>query len=651
MSKSISPVIEALFASSGRSTPVDLEWRLILRRGRPFLLLPAGAKAARMGLNLYSAQQRRAKIWRKLLPVLFQSPVAGLFERVRFQADASAEIIQFMAQQTGIAPERIFPAAIKLSEIGSRFRLVLLLCDESGCPARVIKAGVNDAGRAATEQEADFLAQLPANKLGCIRLTGRLSTPAVSAFATDYFPGTSPFDDAGLEHLFHDWLDSQAVVPVESLPVWCTLDAAVADPHRAAWQKIKSVLAGKKIHPTLYHGDFAPWNVRVVNARNLQAFDWERGHRQGVPGWDWFHFTIQTAMLARRHSAERAAAEVEQLIHSPRFKKYAAAAGISGVVEPLILSYLLNQLWVVQPVEGSVTTARLFELLSDHWQMTPALAPATARPAAPTGLLAIACRQLQTVSVHALNLFWEPSLNFQEQPSLGAKILSRWPEVLLAVALLAALGASQFFAGVAVTLLALYVAVCVLLAWKTDRRVGTLVALVAAMVTPLAVGMRDANFATWKVFLWNSAMRFLILETSVLFAVRIRDQKNLFHPQISTALPSAKIADNWAVLLAGATWFAAVAVLDWLTGPLMKCMPLYLFPCMMVTLVFNLRWGVAAAGLAVFTDVFLQAYGDTRFQVPQIFGWNLLMRFLLFLVVIVLLDRIRRQSILFSTRR
>lgn len=83
----------------------------------------------------------------------------------------------------------------------------------------------------------------------------------------------------------------------------------------------------------------------------------------------------------------------------------------------------------------------------------------------------------------------------------------------------------------------------------------------------------------------------------------------------------------------------------------MTCMPLYLFPCMITTLVFNLRWGIATTALAAVTDVFLQSYGDSRFQTLEIFGWNLLMRFILFLLVIVLLDRIRRENILFSARK
>ena len=386
MSKTVDDTIKVLFASQGKSQPVDFKWRLVRRRGRPFMLLPVDPKMARTGLNLYSAQRWRAKIWRHSLPWMFQTPLAGFFEPSRFQADASAEIIQFMAQQAGVAAERFFPAAIKLSELGSNCRLVLLLCDESGRPSSVIKAGLNPQGRAATDKEADFLAQLPAGKPGGVCLTGRISTPDLSAFSMDYFPGTSPHDDAGLEQLFHDWVNTDELVPLESLPSWLALSAAVAAPNLDVWRQINLALAGKTVHTTLYHGDFTPWNVRVVSSRNLQAFDWERGSVNGIPGWDWFHFTVQTAILARRYSTERAAAEVEELIHSMRFKKYAAAAGINDIVKPLLLAYLLNHVWVTQPSEGRRRTAALFDLLAAHWLMKPP-APDGCRPARVSGTL------------------------------------------------------------------------------------------------------------------------------------------------------------------------------------------------------------------------------------------------------------------------
>ncbi len=248
MSKTVYSAIQALLASDTKSQPVKYDWRLIRRRGRPFMLLSSRPALARSGLNLYSAQRRRAKVWRRILPVLFQTPIGSLFELIRFQADGSAEFVQFMAKQAGIPADQVFPAAIKLSETGAHSRLVVLLCDESGRPTRVIKVGLDSAGRAATDREADCLAELPPGKLGCTRMTGRLSAPNFSAFSMDYFPGTSPYDDAGLEHLFHDWLNKDATVPLESLTLWRELSAAVASSPLGS-VAANPLRAGGKKHP------------------------------------------------------------------------------------------------------------------------------------------------------------------------------------------------------------------------------------------------------------------------------------------------------------------------------------------------------------------------------------------------------------------
>jgi thymidylate kinase len=50
------------------------------------------------------------------------------------------------------------------------------------------------------------------------------------------------------------------------------------------------------------HGDFAPWNI--LGAQNgLFVFDWENSHTIGTPGWDLFHFIVQTGILVRHLSA------------------------------------------------------------------------------------------------------------------------------------------------------------------------------------------------------------------------------------------------------------------------------------------------------------------------------------------------------------
>jgi hypothetical protein len=653
MSKNVHEVIAGLFASDGQPQAANFDLRLIRRRGRPFLLLPDGLTAARTGLNIYSAQRRRARIWRQCLPVLFQTPLARLFRRIHFQANASSEIVQFMAQQAGVPADQISAAAIKLSEVGLRSRLVLLVCDEGGRPARVIKAGLNAIGREANDREADFLAQLPAGKIGCARLTGRLTTPTLSAFATDYFPGSSPRDDAGLEHLFHDWLNRNENLPLASLPVWRELDAAVGTSHRNTWQQINTRLAGKNIHTTLYHGDFAPWNIRAVNSRNLQAFDWERGSRHGIPGWDWFHFTIQTAILARRYSAERAAAEVEQLIHSQRFKKYADDAGIAEIVQPLILAYLLNHIWVTQPSEGGKTNAALFDLLCGHWLKAtePAAVPFAPSDAPATGLWAAARRQLDSASRQWRNLFWEPTLNSKAPSSWSAEFQAHWFAVLGTGLLLTVIGILQFHTTSHLMFLPFYVATCALLTLKAGRRWGALSAAAAAVIAPLVVAARDADFRDPEVMVWNTIMRLIILEMCVFFVDRIHTQQAVHHRPAKDC-PPAKPSENWAVLLACGLYLAIVAWLDYITNPHLIFLPLYLFPCMMLTLVLNFRWGVAVAVLSIAVGTTIESLTSKlpQLSLPEVFVWNFMMRLVICLLVLALLNRIRKENILFIQR-
>ena len=103
MSKTVRPILEALFAHRGEPGQlVAFDWRLVRKNGRPFLLLPQHSADIRTGLYLYSAQRQRAKIWRALLPAMIRMPVASLFERVSFQADTASEMMRFMAQQSGI---------------------------------------------------------------------------------------------------------------------------------------------------------------------------------------------------------------------------------------------------------------------------------------------------------------------------------------------------------------------------------------------------------------------------------------------------------------------------------------------------------------------------------------------------------------------
>ena len=661
MAKTIQPVIAELFLdekSPGHSR--CFTWRLIRRRRRPFLLLPIATISTRTSLGLYSAQRRRAKLWRSLLPLLLNSPAAMIFQRLRLPVSEHSDLIHFLSEQSGMPFGELPVPAIKFGGTEKQKpRLVLLVCDQTNRPLKVIKLGLDAAGRDATDREAALLEKLPANTPGCIRMTGRMTTPKWSAFATDYFPGDTPHDDAGMEVLFHSWVNSGPAEAIETLDIWHELETKVAVAAPAGWLVLRAALVGKRIRSTLYHGDFAPWNIRAVNSQNLQAFDWERGNLRGIPGWDWFHFVVQTSILARRHSVERVAAEVEELLQSPRFEKYAAATGISSIVKPLVLAYLLHHRWVVAPMEGFRQAEALFELLAARWQLLPpapdqstgrsAVMPSPA--AAPRGFWADACGQLQSAGSQLANVFWEPTLTATRRSSLTAHLKSDWPWILLCGGWLAAVATVQYFHTHHLMLLPIYGVPCLLAAWKMNRRWGTAFAWATAVLGPLVGLAKDPGSHPADVVCWNTLMRFIILQMCVFLADRIRWQEDFFGQLLTWRRRPADFGANWAVVLLSGLCFLLIAWGDIYTGPRVSFQPLYLFPAMLITLFLNLGWGtlvVLLGALVASADEYISKYNA---DVAEVFGWNLPMRFLILFLVILLLDRLRHDNVLFTTRK
>jgi len=653
MPRAVRSVIARLFPNEDTLGPSRLFcWLLIRRRRLPFLLLPTETTSPRVSLALYSAQRWRAKMWRAALTLLLKTPAAAVFHRITLQAGEHSEMLQFLAEQSGLPADQLPTPAIKFGGLESvKSRLVLLVCDAANRPMKVIKVGLDAAGRAATDREADLLRKLPANMLGCVRLTGRLVTPQISAFATDYFPGESPGDDIGMEILFHSWINPEPAVAMESFDTWRELEAEAVVVAPAAWRVLRAALAGSRVRSTLYHGDFAPWNIRAVNSQNLQVFDWERGNLRGFPGWDWFHFIIQTAILARRYSAERVAAEVEELLVSPRFQKYAAHAGIQSVAKPLLLAYLLHHRWVVQPLEGGKMVEEVYAILAAHWNLAPDLAdksrdPAAARP----GLWSDARKQLQTASAQLANVFWEPTLTATTRPPVLVQVKSSWPMALFCSLWLAEVASMHYFYTQHVMLLPFYVFPCLLAAWKMNRTWGLLFACLAAPLDPLVAVAKGTIPWQPDVIGWNIIMRFISMQICVFLADRVRLQEGLLNQILVRRQRPADFAGNWAVMLLSWLLFFIIAWGDIFTGPRVSFLPLYLFPIILLTLFFNVYWGTFAAMLGAFVASMDEYASKYNANAGEVFGWNLTMRFLMLLMVVLLLDRLRQGNILFSPR-
>jgi hypothetical protein len=649
--KNIPPAITDLFAGPqpGRR-PLIFSWRLVRRKNLPFLLLPEKTVSPAESFALYSAHRTLAKLWRALAPLILRTPLAKFYDRVVIEADAESKFLQFLAQQSGLPAGQMPAPAIKFGGVaGKTTRLVLLLRDAGGNPIRVVKVGLNPAGRAATEREASLLDHLPKQVIGCTGITGRHSSATMSAFATAYFWGKSLDNDVGIEKLFHDWLSDGPPEPIKNLSVWRELQSTAKGAGLPEWPILRETLAEHPVLTTIYHGDFAPWNVRMMNLENIRAFDWERGHLKGIPAWDWFHFIVQTSILVKRYAPERVAAELEQLVQAPRFQKYAGEAGISKIVEPLLLAYLLEQKLVVRPLEGSEKTDQLFRLLWVKWQGKES----AGKPApAGAGDHRIPARQQMAVAFAKLaNLFWEPSLSPVSKPPLSQELSRNWLVMLAASLWIGGVVALQSVMGPHLNLVPLSLIPCLLPALKGNRRVGLILACVAALANPLMRLFKRPLIMPEDVICWNMAMRILVFSLLVILLDNARKQMLRDRSNQSFTEPNANqsISGNWAVLLITGIFFTLVVVLDVMTSPFANFLPLYLLPCMVLTLTLNWRWGTVAAVMAAIAGPFVQRFEDPGYQHMGIEIWNTIMRLVIFETVVLLLDRIRRENILYSS--
>ena len=340
-----------------------LDLRVVRKRGEPLLLLPASATGAASCLDLYPAQTAKGRIARAILRALIRLPV---LTRVRLPF---SEATPFAAFLRSFAKDHFpqFGALLGNPRVVG-WRWIFLCLNRAGLPALVVKAGVSDKARALIAAEGDFLATLPAEFPGRPVLVGQLRDPQVHALACRYAPGSSPRPDRSesrLAALLGGWITSEQRIPLGDLPAWRRLaDALAGEP---IFIRIADKLDGLMVATTVMHGDLAPWNIREHRGA-WTVLDWERGEMHGVPGWDWFHFMLQYAVLVERRSPGALLFTVDTILGSAAFQDYAKRTGIAGHERALLLAYLLHCTSVLKITEGSCEIAALFKLLSDQWR-------------------------------------------------------------------------------------------------------------------------------------------------------------------------------------------------------------------------------------------------------------------------------------------
>lgn len=344
---------------------LTLRFGLVRRGGEPFLILPSEPGVAARALVLYPAQTLKARLAKAVLTGALRLGLAHGLETVSLRLEDDDPFVRFLCEAAGTPPSLLRLGALAGNPRTPGRRFVFLLFDASGQPTAVVKAGNSDAARRLLSHEENFLRSVPPQMRGLPRLRAALHTSRVQAFAMDFVPGRAA--RAGevrpLASLLEGWLSRSGPIPLGELEAWRRLMATRAE---VALPESVRALESWPVHPTLAHGDCAPWNAKVRRGQ-WTFLDWERGELAGVPGWDWLHFVLQPALLVRRESVSRLLARLEATLQSEAFADYARQAGIVGRERALALALLCYINRVIRPADGAVTLKALEQAATERW--------------------------------------------------------------------------------------------------------------------------------------------------------------------------------------------------------------------------------------------------------------------------------------------
>jgi len=352
----------------------DHRWDMIaelglvsLGDGRGYLVPFASRRAASAGFNLYNAQSAKAWIVKGILAAGLRLGFAQPFLRkVRLRVSSNLNgtersRVLLLDHLKEVLRRDDLTFAISLGTPGPHRKPVIQLMTPNGGILGYVKVGWNKATNMLVRHEAEVLRELagiPFSSLIAPRLlySGWWGEHLLCIQLTPEGPLEAPPQEFTARHL--EVLKEIAAIrtvwtSLQQSSFWKALKERVQEVrsayHRHILQQgINAVEAWVGDTPLPFHfrhGDFAPWNMKQVNNR-LFLFDWEYAAFEAPPGWDLFHFFVQSMLLLKKwHAGQIRAAFRKGQLPYQWIEHYLASLGLeANAVSPLFLLYLLERL-------------------------------------------------------------------------------------------------------------------------------------------------------------------------------------------------------------------------------------------------------------------------------------------------------------------
>jgi hypothetical protein len=338
-----------------------------LKDGRGYLIPLGARKAALRALDLYNTQNRKARIAKRLLRTGLYLGIAQPFlQKARWgvlPATPQEELINnsLLAYLKQVFGQQNLNFAASLGIPGPHRKPVLQALMPDGSILGYAKVGWNEQTNTLVHNEAQILRCLGEAHPRSFTLptllhegqcNGRLlCVMSPAAAKTKAAPQVLTLQHLAVQRelaaLHTSWISLKASRFRANLLQY--IEAIQHPYYRHILQQgicVAEAWLGEQSLPFhLSHGDFTPWNTRSLK-QHLFLFDWEYSAADNPPGYDLFHFAVQTGRLLRKEPPGR----VSQSILSTEwqtqwFVQHLDYLGISySAAKPLFLLYLLERL-------------------------------------------------------------------------------------------------------------------------------------------------------------------------------------------------------------------------------------------------------------------------------------------------------------------
>jgi hypothetical protein len=262
---------EGLLARRDGEELATRSFYLLKREGHELLAIPANHRDSPDAVALYLPQTWKARAGKTIFRLALTGPLAGLLPTRKVDL-RKTDFTDFLCSLSDNHPPDFCVLSGNPAEPGRRFIFGLL--DPDGKCCTIVKCAVDDTGCNLIEVETATLDALQDKFPAIPKIRAKLAVAGCQAFAMDFF-GEPEQTLARAERiaLASQWIWHDVSVPLESLTPW----RAIAHPGLST--------VGAMVNPVVFHGDFAPWNIRR-SGNQWMVIDWEKASPYGPPLWD-----------------------------------------------------------------------------------------------------------------------------------------------------------------------------------------------------------------------------------------------------------------------------------------------------------------------------------------------------------------------------